>query len=905
MSKKRNLIFICLLILGILLLTSCFLKPPVTEGILKGQVIVPEGTLQAKDLTGQALPNATVNIIDPATGEIIATTTTDTNGYYQVFVPAGGPYLLQAVKDGVKLLQFTPLVEVGIEYDLGTADCSTTTIALIAQAMMDAEDYPDDLADINLTEIATDPNFNDVMSIVCSTIEDGEDPTLSAVVQQAVEDFLSPSAPIPTPTPTTTYTVTFDSQGGSAVGSQTVAHGGKVTEPTAPTRTGYTFGGWYKESGCTTAWNFATDTVTSDVTLYAKWTSSATEIISYKFEEDENEDYLSFDITGTIDSVNHTVSLIVLYGADVTNLVATFTLSGGASAKVVTTPQTSKVTPNNFTSPVVYTITAEDGTTTQDWTVTVVTIDRYVATAANGGADSNDGSESTPWLTIQHALDTTPHLGTIFVKVGIYNESIEFPADKMVILKNATGATPTIRGISGQPTVAFIGYWNWTSTIEGFIITHAGVVGRGIYIGGGRRVNIINCTISNNMVSDSDGGGGIWLDESNNDVTLTDCTISNNMAGFAGGIYDYGVNNQLTLDNCTITGNEAFAADGKGGGVYIDGPGVGSVFDIIDCTISGNYADYQYSAGVYLWGAVYGDIEGNTICGNYITGSSPTLGDQIGNGYDSLHASNSYINDICVDCACDSATLSALSLSTGTLAPTFACATISYTATVANATTSITVTPTVNCGGATVTVNGVSVASGSASGAISLDVGGNTITIIVSDTKTYTVIVNRALAIGDSYGGGIVAYILQTGDPGYDANVQHGLIAATADQSTGIQWYNGSYVVTGAIGTAIGTGQANTTAIVTIQGAGSYAAKLCNDLTVGDYSDWFFPSKDELEKLYTNKAAIGGFADSSLSYYWSSSEVNNMFAWSQNYSSGNQINGTKSDTAHVRAVRAF
>jgi hypothetical protein len=52
-------------------------------------------------------------------------------------------------------------------------------------------------------------------------------------------------------------------------------------------------------------------------------------------------------------------------------------------------------------------------------------------------------------------------------------------------------------------------------------------------------------------------------------------------------------------------------------------------------------------------------------------------------------------------------------------------------------------------------------------------------------------------------------------------------MAATADQNIGIHWYNGSYVVTGATGTAIGTGQANTTAIVTIQEAGSYAAQLC------------------------------------------------------------------------------
>jgi len=70
----------------------------------------------------------------------------------------------------------------------------------------------------------------------------------------------------------TTYTVTFDSQGGSTVSSQTVEDGGLVTEPTAPMKEGYTFGGWYKESGCTNAWDFATDRVIADVTLYVKWT---------------------------------------------------------------------------------------------------------------------------------------------------------------------------------------------------------------------------------------------------------------------------------------------------------------------------------------------------------------------------------------------------------------------------------------------------------------------------------------------------------------------------------------------------------------------------------------------------------------------------------------------------------
>ncbi|MCX6090435.1 MAG: carboxypeptidase-like regulatory domain-containing protein, partial [Candidatus Atribacteria bacterium] len=83
MVNKKYLLFFSLLLLGFFLFTSCLPKPPVTEGILKGQVIVPEGSIKAKDLTGQALPDATVNIIDPLTGAILATTTTDANGYYR------------------------------------------------------------------------------------------------------------------------------------------------------------------------------------------------------------------------------------------------------------------------------------------------------------------------------------------------------------------------------------------------------------------------------------------------------------------------------------------------------------------------------------------------------------------------------------------------------------------------------------------------------------------------------------------------------------------------------------------------------------------------------------------------------------------------------------------------------
>lgn len=74
--------------------------------------------------------------------------------------------------------------------------------------------------------------------------------------------------------PTVYYNVVFISNGGSEVDSVKMIDGGLLTRPADPTRIGYTFGGWFKESALTNLWNFAVDTVDSDMTLYAKWTAN-------------------------------------------------------------------------------------------------------------------------------------------------------------------------------------------------------------------------------------------------------------------------------------------------------------------------------------------------------------------------------------------------------------------------------------------------------------------------------------------------------------------------------------------------------------------------------------------------------------------------------------------------------
>jgi len=155
--------------------------------------------------------------------------------------------------------------------------------------------------------------------------------------------------------------------------------------------------------------------------------------------------------------------------------------------------------------------------------------------------------------------------------------------------------------------------------------------------------------------------------------------------------------------------------------------------------------------------------------------------------------------------------------------------------------------------------------------------------------------------------GGLIFYI----NPNYQTDGWKYLEASLSD-FTGdnndypfwIQWWNGNYVETGSKETAIGTGMSNTQKIVNIQGSGNYGAKICDDLILNGYDDWFMPSIDELnlmfESLYLNN--LGGFA---AGPYWSSSEYDSVNAWNQNFGNGDQYKIYKVNYKRVRAVRSF
>lgn len=149
--------------------------------------------------------------------------------------------------------------------------------------------------------------------------------------------------------------------------------------------------------------------------------------------------------------------------------------------------------------------------------------------------------------------------------------------------------------------------------------------------------------------------------------------------------------------------------------------------------------------------------------------------------------------------------------------------------------------------------------------------------------------------IGQAYQGGAIFYLDDTGE--------HGLIASTKDNGTGI-WGCNNVLIQGADGIAIGTGAQNTKDIVNGCTTSGIAARICDELVLNEYSDWYLPSKDELELLLEPSVMnkVGGFK---TSFYWSSSEGGSGVAWRKKDNSGNQGYSRKDGSNYIRAIRSF
>ncbi|MBU1143987.1 MAG: InlB B-repeat-containing protein [Firmicutes bacterium] len=353
-----------------------------------------------------------------------------------------------------------------------------------------------------------------------------------------------------------TYTVTFDVDGGSAVASlPSVMSGTMITAPTAPTKANYTFDGWYKEVGLTTAWNFATDTVTSNTTLYAKWTP------------------ITYTVTFDVDGGSAVASLpSVMSGTMITAPTAptkaNYTFDGWYKEVGLTTAwnfATDTVTSNTTLyakwTPITYTVTFEvDGGVAIDPLTNVM----QGSTITEPTAPTKDGFDFMGWykevgLTTawNFATDTVTSNTTLYAK---WEASVVVPAGTAI----ATAQEFHDMTKSGSNTEYYlandIDFTGFTWTVTGNGTSFGGVLN-----GNGK-------TISNITITGEGTGvyGGIF--QRTNGAVIHDLTIDNanvNAVGRVGVLIGRIETAETTINNVVIKNSSAAGTAGEGVGVVI------------------------------------------------------------------------------------------------------------------------------------------------------------------------------------------------------------------------------------------------------------------------------------------------------------------------------------------------
>ena len=180
--------------------------------------------------------------------------------------------------------------------------------------------------------------------------------------------------------------------------------------------------------------------------------STETDITAFSFAEQTG--------AATVDATNHTVDIEVAFGSDLTALVATYTLSDGATAEVNAATQISGTTPNDFIGLVTYTITAEDGTTTQDWVVTVTVSEAILM--SNGSATTCDvvfkdsGGDANYADNEDFTYTISPETATDKIKISFSSFNLESCCDQLSVYDGPTTGSPLIATLTGTSLPADI-----------------------------------------------------------------------------------------------------------------------------------------------------------------------------------------------------------------------------------------------------------------------------------------------------------------------------------------------------------------------------------------------------------------------------------------------------------------
>ena len=430
------------------------------------------------------------------------------------------------------------------------------------------------------------------------------------------------------------YTVSFNTNGGSPVpDSQSITHHGMVVQPPVMVKTGYGFGGWYKEATCTNEWDFATDTVTGNITLYAKWN------INY-----------------------YTVSFNANGGSPVP-----YSQNIAHGEKVVTPPAMTKtgysfggwyeeadcINQWNFASNIV----SDNMTLYAKWGPLILVSGNTLA-AKLQWLSTNAASNSNYILEVTADEDLAPqnlsYSGknniTIYLK-GIESIKVITLSDYDSLFSIGNGITLildeniTLLGISNNASLVTVNSGGTLIMNQGGRITD-NLFGGGVYVNGGTFTMNGGKITGNTSISSSGGvhvyrgtftmsggeisgntsyttsGGGVYVGDgfftmSGGEISGNTSTSTSTSSVSAGGGVSVG-GGTFTMRGGEISGNTSTSntsTSSWGGGVYV-GSGM---FDMRGGEISGNTS--SMGGGVYVLDGRF-DMSGGEISGNTSTSSS-------------------------------------------------------------------------------------------------------------------------------------------------------------------------------------------------------------------------------------------------------------------------------------------